>query len=596
MPPEFRGAKSFKTIQRQAIRNRLSSHFVNKRFASLLCYLQYAYFLQLHDTARPVVEPTMSFSAGTVSHPRPRQKHKQAKTISHPWQKLLSCRQAKRLHVRPGCTTLGTPHINNGPSATGANVRPSHPLSFFLFPSFFPSLRFPMWWFLLALPLLAYALDPIEIKGNAFFVKGSQDRFYMRGLDYQPGGSSKLYDPLADPTTCERDIKYFKELGINTIRVYSIDNTADHDECMQQLADAGIYLILDVNVPKALIARDKGAKCSYNTMYLNEVLATVKLMSKYDNTLGFFAGNEVINDADTTPAAVYVKAVVRDIKTFQRNTDLRLIPVGYSAADIEENRLETAHYFNCGDDEMARVDMFGFNDYSWCGRSSFTTSGYDKKVEAYDNYSIPLFLSEFGCNKITPRPFTEILAIFSDKMLPVFSGGLVYEYSMEGNDYGLVQISLDNKTVTTNDDFDNLKEQFSSAKNPSGDGGYHTGLPFSECPEKSDVWEAEDKLPDTPKGALKYIKGTVDPEGNGFDADTQWACVDGGNDTDDSDDHSSVSRSSTRSSTRSSSGSSSATSGSSLSLSLSSSKKSGTVHYGPSSLFGLCAAFMAMMA
>lgn len=34
-------------------------------------------------------------------------------------------------------------------------------------------------------------ITPITVKGNAFF-KGS-DRFYMRGVDYQPGGSSKLY-------------------------------------------------------------------------------------------------------------------------------------------------------------------------------------------------------------------------------------------------------------------------------------------------------------------------------------------------------------------------------------------------------------------
>lgn len=399
------------------------------------------------------------------------------------------------------------------------------------------------------LPLVIYGLDPIEAKGNAFFVKDSSERFYIKGLDYQPGGSSKLFDPLSDPSTCERDIKYFKELGINTIRVYSIDNTADHDECMQQLADAGIYLILDVNVPRASIARDDGAECSYNTMYLNEVFATVKLMSQYDNTLGFFAANEVINDPTTTPAAVYVKAVVRDIKNFQRNTNLRLVPVGYSAADVEENRLQSALYFNCGDDEMARVDMYGFNDYSWCGRSSFKTSGYDKKVEAYSNYSVPLFLSEFGCNKARPRPFTEVESIFSEDMSAVFSGGLVYEYSEEDNNYGLVEISSDNKTITPTQDFDNLKSELSKASVPTGDGGYHSDLPHSNCPPIDNEWEAEDKLPDTPKGALKYLNGVVDPEGNGFDANTQWACVAAGNDEDDS--HSSRSRSST--STRSSS-------------------------------------------
>ena len=38
----------------------------------------------------------------------------------------------------------------------------------------------------------------IEIKGNAFFNSESGERFYIRGVDYQPGGSSNLTDPLAD--------------------------------------------------------------------------------------------------------------------------------------------------------------------------------------------------------------------------------------------------------------------------------------------------------------------------------------------------------------------------------------------------------------
>lgn len=428
--------------------------------------------------------------------------------------------------------------------------------------------------FLLLLPYLAAALQPIEIKGNAFFVLGTSERFYIRGLDYQPGGSSKLYDPLSDPEVCERDIEYFKQLGVNTIRIYSIDNTGDHSECMQKLEEAGIYLILDVNVPKALIARDQGANCSYNTMYLNEVLATVKLMSQYNNTLGFFAANEVINDETTTPAATYVKAVVRDIKTFQRNTGLRHIPVGYSAADVEENRLQSALYFNCGDDELARVDMYGFNDYSWCGGSSFTTSGYDKKVEAYSNYSVPLFLSEFGCNKIRPRPFTEIQAIYSNKMSSVFSGGLVYEYTEEANNYGLVTVSSDNQTVTTNQDFDNLKQQFASATNPSGDGGYKSDLPYSNCPPRTSVWEASNDIPDTPKGALKYIRGLVEPKGNGFNANTQWACVAWGNNVDDTSENTSSSRSTTSGGSSRTSSVAGTSSASSSSLSSSSSKKS----------------------
>jgi len=85
-------------------------------------------------------------------------------------------------------------------------------------------------------------LPAVSVKGNAFFA--GNDRFYIRGVDYQPGGSSDVADPIADSAGCARDIEYFKKLGINTVRVYTVDNSADHDTCMSALADAGIYLVL----------------------------------------------------------------------------------------------------------------------------------------------------------------------------------------------------------------------------------------------------------------------------------------------------------------------------------------------------------------
>lgn len=171
-------------------------------------------------------------------------------------------------------------------------------------------------------------ITPITVKGNAFF-KGDE-RFYIRGVDYQPGGSSKLADPIADSDGCKRDIEKFKDLGLNTIRVYSVDNSRNHDECMKALADAGIYLVLDVNTPKYAINRAEPKK-SYNDVYLQYIFATVEMFAKYDNTLAFFSGNEVINDGPSSSAAPYVKAVTRDIRAFLRARKLRTVPVGYSA-------------------------------------------------------------------------------------------------------------------------------------------------------------------------------------------------------------------------------------------------------------------------
>jgi hypothetical protein len=203
-----------------------------------------------------------------------------------------------------------------------------------------------------------------------------------------PGGSSLLADPIADEDQCKRDVVEFKKLGINTIRVYTVDNTANHDACMSALDAAGIYLVLDVNTPKYSLNRAE-PEISYNDIYLQSVFATIDAFAKYSNVLAFFSGNEVINDGSSTSCAPYVKAVTRDIREYIKSRKYRQIPVGYSAADVSENRKQMADYMNCGSDDV-RSDFFAFNDYSWCAPSSFKTSGWDQKVKNFTDYSIPL--------------------------------------------------------------------------------------------------------------------------------------------------------------------------------------------------------------
>ena len=132
---------------------------------------------------------------------------------------------------------------------------------------------------------------------TAFFA--GNDRFYIKGVDYQPGGSSDAADPIADVSVCKRNIAEFVKLGVNTVRVYTVDNSANHDECMSLMAQAGIYLALDVNTPDYSINRDDPV-ASYNDVYLQNVFATIDAFAGYDNTLLFFSGNEVRSGDGTT--------------------------------------------------------------------------------------------------------------------------------------------------------------------------------------------------------------------------------------------------------------------------------------------------------
>jgi hypothetical protein len=54
---------------------------------------------------------------------------------------------------------------------------------------------------------------------------------------------SSYFDPLYSTANCTRDLPYLKQLGINTVRVYSVNSSLDHDGCMGLLEGAGIYLM-----------------------------------------------------------------------------------------------------------------------------------------------------------------------------------------------------------------------------------------------------------------------------------------------------------------------------------------------------------------
>ncbi|GAB1319252.1 1,3-beta-glucanosyltransferase [Madurella fahalii] len=371
------------------------------------------------------------------------------------------------------------------------------------------------------------SLEPITATGNAFF-RGSE-RFYVRGIDYQPGGSAGNVDPLADPRVCMPDIERFIRLGINTIRVYSTDNSLNHDECMNALAEAGIYVVLDANNPNYSINR-ADPHPSYNAVYLQSVFATIDAFANYPNTMAFFSGNEVIHDhRNTTLAARYVKATDRDMRAYIRARGYRRILVGYSAADVTENRMQTAAYFNCGSEEE-RSDFFAFNDYSWCS-SDFLTAGWDIKVRNFTGYGIPIFLSEYGCNHNT-RNFGEIESLMHSNMTSVYSGGLMYEYSMEPNRFGIVEIEGGQENGFRDqtgerrelDEFDAFASALERWPAPTGDGGYTSTTNAASCPTADEHWMIDTtSLPAIPEGALRYFDEGAG-EGPGLNGPgSQWA-------------------------------------------------------------------------
>jgi len=364
-------------------------------------------------------------------------------------------------------------------------------------------------------------VPPLEAKNNYFVNPKTGNKFQIVGMAYQPGGSAGYkpeqgIDPLSDPEVCLRDAALMQLLGMNTIRVYNLDPKLNHDECVSIFNAGGMYMLIDVNSPKVgeALTSEKVWE-SYYASYLERTFAIVEAFKDYPNTLAFFSGNEVIDKPENGESVPpYIRSVTRDLKNYVKNHAKRPIPVGYSAADVRKILYDSWNYLQCAmdgdDDDMSKADLFALNSYSWCGESTFKESGFDTLVDGFKNTSVPVFFSEYGCNTPSPRVWGEVHSIYGPDMTDVFSGGVVYEYTQEKNNYGLVEFN-DDGSVSMLEDFTALAEQLGkidfkavqSQKPPSG--------PFPKAPACSSKlittknFATNFTIPAVPPGAQKLI-------------------------------------------------------------------------------------------
>ncbi len=271
---------------------------------------------------------------------------------------------------------------------------------------------------------------------------------------------------------------------------------------MALLDAAGIYVLSDLPQPDLSIDRNVP---EWNTELFQRYTDVIDALQSYDNVIGFFAGNEVTNSLNTTGASAYVKAAVRDSKAYIKAKGYRTMGVGYAADDDQTVRAQVAAYFNCGD-VADQIDFWGYNIYEWCGDSDYVTSGYADRTAEFASYSVPAFFAEYGCNTqgggAAGRKLTEVGALYGSNMSQVFSGGFVYEYFEEANDYGLASVSGD--SVSTLADFNAWATEISSAS-PTGvnSASYSpTNTAGQACPTLGTDWAAATALPPTPDASV----------------------------------------------------------------------------------------------
>ncbi len=315
-------------------------------------------------------------------------------------------------------------------------------------------------------------------------------------------------------------------LGINTIRVYNLDPSLDHNLCVSIFNAVGIYLLLDVNSPlpnESLNPEDLAG--SYNSGYMRRTFAVIEAFHNFPNTLGFFGGNEVLHQiekGETVPP--YLRAVTRDLKNYIAKHSPRIIPVGYSAVHVEELLADSWSYLQCAigssKTDPSKIDFLGVNSYSWCGAdATFESSKYNILISKFSNTTIPVFFSEYGCNVVQPRVFSDVETLYGPKMAPVMSGGLIYEYSQEANDYGLVVLDQ-NGTAELLVDYDNLQTQYNKIDIEALESEY--GVVKNEVAPKCDSslidsasFSRTFSLPKVPPGVQDMIEKGISGPNNG---------------------------------------------------------------------------------
>jgi hypothetical protein len=95
-------------------------------------------------------------------------------------------------------------------------------------------------------------------------------------------------------------------------------------------------------------------------------------------------------------------------------------------------------------------------------------------------------------------------ALMSNEMDAVYSGGVMYEYSNDANDYGIVSIS--GNTVKELDEFALFESALSKYPTPTGSGGAASTSNSVPCPASVAGWPVNPTLlPEMPDQAEKYM-------------------------------------------------------------------------------------------
>mmetsp|Transcript_45198 Transcript_45198/g.84372 ORF Transcript_45198/g.84372 Transcript_45198/m.84372 type:complete len:442 (+) Transcript_45198:55-1380(+) len=362
--------------------------------------------------------------------------------------------------------------------------------------------------------------NPIVIRGNMLYDSVTGERFFAKGVAYNPrngnyGQVLGTHKPeckpgtpkfpglpyYGDPTADDMEEQFseylplIKQLGANVVRLYNIDPEKSHKKFMSLAKSLGIYVLVPLTRGDwGFLPALPSPQCysedlpDYGHVGLN-LLTSAKLIvdqfSQYDNTVMFVVANEIeLLDKEGMAAYPCVKALTRDIHRYQKENGYRKVPLIYSDKDQgNKDRVDIANYLTCAlESPDDAVDAFGLNAYSWCdpgyfspdGVESFRYSPYQSIVDDFESFSKPFLFTEFGCNIGTfkwecpaykgGRTWPQV-AVMMTRMSDFVSGAVAFEFSMENNEFGLVLTPgflQGQNTVKLTDSYYALQKEFTT--------------------------------------------------------------------------------------------------------------------------------------
>lgn len=116
---------------------------------------------------------------------------------------------------------------------------------------------------------------------------------------------------------------------------------------------------------------------------------------------------------------------------------------------------------------------------------------YQESITAFTGLPVPAYFSEYGCNTVTPRTWTEVVGLFGAEMSAVYSGGIAYSYFPTNDPKSFGMVTVDGNTVTTSTDFTNLGSQYSAVTfltTPAQSAATANTPPLPSCPGSSVEW------------------------------------------------------------------------------------------------------------